>query len=38
MNGKKFKGAGREPYFAILKDGTAAIRESSVPLDDVKKQ
>ena len=35
MNGKKFKGAGREPYFAILKDGTAAIRESSVPLDDV---
>ncbi|MDU5920545.1 MAG: phosphodiester glycosidase family protein [Clostridiales bacterium] len=36
MNGKKYQGAGREPYFAILKDGTAVIRESNVPLDDVK--
>ena len=35
MNGKKYQGAGREPYFAILKDGTAVIRESNVPLDDV---
>ncbi|WP_055089479.1 phosphodiester glycosidase family protein, partial [Intestinibacter bartlettii] len=35
MNGKVYHGTNGEPYFAILKDGTAVIRESNVPLDDV---
>ena len=34
MNGVKYHDAGYEPYFAILKNGTAVIRDSSVPLDD----
>lgn len=35
MNGKVYQGTSGRPYFAILKDGTAAIREGNVPLDDV---
>ena len=35
MNGKVYHGTNGEPYFAILKDGTAVIRESNVSLDDV---
>lgn len=34
MNGIKYHDAGRTPYFAILKDGTAVIRDSSVSLGD----
>lgn len=35
MEGKVYQGTSGRPYFAILKDGTAAIREGNVPLDDV---
>lgn len=35
MNGKVYQGTSGRPYFAILKDGTAAIREGNVSLDDV---
>ena len=35
MEGKVYQGKSGRPYFAILKDGTAAIREGNVPLDDV---
>lgn len=35
MEGKVHHAANGRPYFAILKDGTAAIREGNVPLDDV---
>lgn len=34
MNGKVCHNSGGEPYFAIRKDGTPVIRDSSVPLDD----
>lgn len=36
MNGKVYHEAAGRPYFAILKDGSAVIREGDVPLDDVK--
>lgn len=35
MNGKVYQGTSGRPYFAILKDGTAVIREGNVSLDDV---
>ena len=35
MEGKVYQNANGRPYFAILKDGTAAIREGNVPLNDV---
>lgn len=35
MDGTVYHEAYGRPYFAILKDGTAVIREASVPLDDV---
>ena len=35
MDGKVYHEASGRPYFAILKDGTAVIREGDVPLDDV---
>lgn len=35
MEGEVYHPAGYEPYFAILKDGSAVIRDSSIPLDDV---
>ncbi len=35
MNGVKYMDTNGRPYFAILKDGTAVIRDGSVPLDDV---
>ena len=34
MNGIKYHDAWGQPYFAILKDGTAVIRDCNVPLDD----
>lgn len=36
MNGNIYHDTNSRPYFAILKDGTAVIREGNVPLDDVK--
>lgn len=35
MGGKVYSNANGRPYFAILKDGSAVIRDGSVPLDDV---
>ena len=35
MNGVKYMDTNGRPYFAVLKDGTAVIRDGSVPLDDV---
>lgn len=35
MGGKVVREAGYEYYFAILKDGTAAIRDPGTPMDDV---
>ena len=35
MEGEVYHPAGSEPYFAILKNGSAVIRDSSVPMDDV---
>jgi exopolysaccharide biosynthesis protein/predicted phosphodiesterase len=35
MEGTVYHPAGSEPYFAILNDGSAVIRDSSVPLNDV---
>lgn len=35
MEGKTYHAANGRPYFAILKDGTAAIRQGNVPLADV---
>lgn len=35
MEGKVYQGTNGRPYFAILKDGTAAIRQGNVSLDDV---
>ncbi len=34
MSGIKYHNAGSRPYFAILKDGTAVIRDGNVSLDD----
>lgn len=36
MDGKIVHERNNEPYFAVLKDGTVAIRNADVPLDDVK--
>ena len=36
MDGKIVHERNNEPYFAVLKDGTVAIRDASVALDDVK--
>ncbi len=36
MDGKIVHERNNEPYFAVLKDGSVALREASVPLDDVK--
>lgn len=35
MEGEVYHPANSRPYFAILKDGSAVIRDSSVPMDDV---
>ena len=35
MEGKVYQGTNGRPFFAILKDGTAAIREGNVSLNDV---
>ena len=35
MGGTVYSQANDRPYFAILKDGSAVIRDGSVPLDDV---
>ncbi len=35
MNGVEYVGTWGYPYFAILKDGTAAVRDGNVPMDDV---
>lgn len=35
MEGEVYHPANSRPYFAILKDGNAVIRDSSMPMDDV---
>lgn len=35
MNGKVYHDANKRPYFAIMKDGSAQIREASQPLSEV---